>query len=308
MVVGTVIDPELTNQVRVTVVATGLGRPAAAARPASARARDDARDSRAGCRDATVGSRRCAWCAEARCRPATTRRSTSRRCSVSAAVGDGLRPEADAGGSAGYSGVPAASGRLMARATARLRSNARLRLSAALGRSGHGWCAVRLWQRSRSLWRPYGPVLHAAAPCLSGVTAMSNQRMVGQRTLKNSIRATGVGLHTGKKVLMTLRPGRAGLRASCSGAPICRQPVDIRAHAENVGDTMLGTTLGKGEARVSTVEHLLSAFAGLGIDNAIVELQRAGSADHGRQRRSLRVPAAVGGHRGAARGRSASSA
>jgi UDP-3-O-[3-hydroxymyristoyl] N-acetylglucosamine deacetylase len=53
------------------------------------------------------------------------------------------------------------------------------------------------------------------------------------------------------------------------------KPVDIRAHAENVGDTMMGTTLGKGESRVSTVEHLLSAFAGLGIDNAIVEVSAA---------------------------------
>ncbi len=123
--------------------------------------------------------------------------------------------------------------------------------------------------------------------------------MVGQRTLKNTIRATGVGLHTGKKVLMTLRPADP-TRASSSAAPTCRPMVDIRATAENVGDTMLGTTLGKGEARVSTVEHLLSAFAGLGIDNAIVEVSRPRSADHGRQRRPLRVPAAVGGHRGAA--------
>src|SRR6201993_3191065 len=98
--------------------------------------------------------------------------------------------------------------------------------------------------------------------------------MVGQRTLKNSIRATGVGLHTGKKVLMTLRPAAAdsGIVFRRTDLP---QPVDIRAHAENVGDTMLGTTLGKGEARVSTVEHLLSAFAGLGIDNAVVELSAA---------------------------------
>src|SRR3954469_10840200 len=95
--------------------------------------------------------------------------------------------------------------------------------------------------------------------------------MVGQRTLKNSIRATGVGLHTGKKVLMTLRPGApdSGIIFRRTDLP---EIVDIRAHAENVGDTMLGTTLGKGEARVSTVEHLLSAFAGLGIDNAIVEV------------------------------------
>ncbi len=95
--------------------------------------------------------------------------------------------------------------------------------------------------------------------------------MVGQRTLKNSIRATGVGLHTGKKVLMTLRPApaNAGILFRRTDLPA---PAEVRAHAENVGDTMLGTTLGKGEARVSTVEHLLSAFAGLGIDNAVVEV------------------------------------
>ncbi len=95
--------------------------------------------------------------------------------------------------------------------------------------------------------------------------------MVGQRTLKNSIRATGVGLHTGKKVLMTLRPApaNAGIIFRRTDLPA---PAEVRAHAENVGDTMLGTTLCKGAARVSTVEHLLSAFAGLGIDNAVVEL------------------------------------
>ena len=95
--------------------------------------------------------------------------------------------------------------------------------------------------------------------------------MVGQRTLKNSIRATGVGLHTGKKVLMTLKPADpdAGIVFRRTDLP---QPVDIRASADNVGDTTLGTTLGRGTSRVSTVEHLLSAFAGLGIDNAIVEL------------------------------------
>ncbi len=125
--------------------------------------------------------------------------------------------------------------------------------------------------------------------------------MVGQRTLKNSIRATGVGLHTGKKVLMTLRPAAAGHRHCLPPHRSARSRWTSAAHAENVGDTTLGTTLGKGEARVSTVEHLLSAFAGLGIDNAIVELSARRSADHGRQRRSVRVPAAVGGHRGAAR-------
>jgi UDP-3-O-[3-hydroxymyristoyl] N-acetylglucosamine deacetylase len=95
--------------------------------------------------------------------------------------------------------------------------------------------------------------------------------MLGQRTLKNSIRAQGVGLHTGQKVLMTLRPA-----APDTGIVFRRTdldpPVDIRATADNVGDTQLGTTLFNGEARVSTVEHLLSAFAGLGIDNAHVEV------------------------------------
>ena len=95
--------------------------------------------------------------------------------------------------------------------------------------------------------------------------------MLGQRTLKNSIRAQGVGLHTGQKVLMTLRPA-----APDSGIVFRRTdmepPVDIPAKAENVGDTQLGTTLINGNGRVSTVEHLLSAFAGLGIDNAHVEV------------------------------------
>jgi UDP-3-O-[3-hydroxymyristoyl] N-acetylglucosamine deacetylase len=95
--------------------------------------------------------------------------------------------------------------------------------------------------------------------------------MVGQRTLRNSIRASGVGLHTGQKVLMTVRPGAAD-----SGIVFCRTdlpvPARVRARAENVGETTLGTTLIDGNAKVSTVEHLLSAFAGLGIDNALVEV------------------------------------
>jgi UDP-3-O-[3-hydroxymyristoyl] N-acetylglucosamine deacetylase len=95
--------------------------------------------------------------------------------------------------------------------------------------------------------------------------------MLKQRTLKNTIRATGVGLHTGRKVLMALRPGPAN-----SGIVFRRtdldEPVDIPAHGENVGETMLGTTLIMGDVKVSTIEHLMSAFAGLGIDNAVVEL------------------------------------
>lgn len=95
--------------------------------------------------------------------------------------------------------------------------------------------------------------------------------MVGQRTLKNSIRASGVGLHTGKKILMTVRPAAPDTGIVFRRTDLA-EPVDIPAHAFNVGDTMLGTTLVKGDVRVSTVEHLLSAFAGLGIDNACVEV------------------------------------
>jgi len=98
--------------------------------------------------------------------------------------------------------------------------------------------------------------------------------MIKQRTLKNAIRATGVGLHTGQKVYVTLRP------AAVDAGIIFRrvdldQPVDIPAIPENVGDTRLSTTLIKDGVRVSTVEHLLAAFAGLGIDNAYVDLSAA---------------------------------
>jgi len=98
--------------------------------------------------------------------------------------------------------------------------------------------------------------------------------MVGQRTLKNIMRASGVGLHTGKRILMTIRPA-----APDTGIVFRRTdlavPVDLPARAENVGETTLGTSLVKGDTRVSTVEHLLSAFAGLGIDNALVEVTGA---------------------------------
>src|SRR6204780_3632025 len=98
--------------------------------------------------------------------------------------------------------------------------------------------------------------------------------MLGQRTLRNSIRATGVGLHTGKKIMMTLKPAAAN-SGICFRRVDLAQPVDIPARAQNVGDTTLGTSLVHGDARISTVEHLLSAFAGLGIDNACVEVTAA---------------------------------
>ncbi len=98
--------------------------------------------------------------------------------------------------------------------------------------------------------------------------------MIKQRTLKNAIRATGVGLHTGKKVYLTLRPA-----APNSGIVFrridCDPAVEIAAKAENVGDTRLSTSLAKGDVQISTVEHLLSALAGLGIDNAYIDISSA---------------------------------
>ena len=95
--------------------------------------------------------------------------------------------------------------------------------------------------------------------------------MIRQRTLKNTIRATGVGLHSGEKVYLTLKPAPVD-----TGIVFRRTDLDpmveIPARAENVGDTVLSTTLVKDGVKVDTVEHLLSAMAGLGIDNAYIEL------------------------------------
>ncbi len=95
--------------------------------------------------------------------------------------------------------------------------------------------------------------------------------MIRQRTLKNSIRATGVGLHTGQKVVLTLKP------APIDSGVIFRRTdihplIDLQATPHNVGDTRLSTTLEYQGISISTVEHLLSAVAGLGIDNLIVEV------------------------------------
>jgi UDP-3-O-[3-hydroxymyristoyl] N-acetylglucosamine deacetylase len=98
--------------------------------------------------------------------------------------------------------------------------------------------------------------------------------MFGQRTLRTSIRASGVGLHSGAQVVMTVHPAAPnhGIVFRRTDLP---QPVDIPARAENVGATQLGTVLSQGDVRVSTVEHLMSAFAGLGVDNALVEVSAA---------------------------------
>jgi UDP-3-O-[3-hydroxymyristoyl] N-acetylglucosamine deacetylase len=98
--------------------------------------------------------------------------------------------------------------------------------------------------------------------------------MLKQRTLKTLIRATGVGLHTGQKVVMTLRPAQpdTGIVFRRIDTP---QPVDVPANALRVTDTRLCSALEVNGVKVATVEHLMSAFAGLGIDNAYVDLTGA---------------------------------
>ncbi len=98
--------------------------------------------------------------------------------------------------------------------------------------------------------------------------------MLRQRTLKNVIRATGVGLHSGEKVFLTLRP--APVDTGIVFRRVDLDPVvEVPASAELVTETTLCTGLSCGPAKIQTVEHLLSALAGLGIDNIYVELSAA---------------------------------
>jgi UDP-3-O-[3-hydroxymyristoyl] N-acetylglucosamine deacetylase len=98
--------------------------------------------------------------------------------------------------------------------------------------------------------------------------------LIKQRTLKNVIRATGVGLHSGEKVYLTLRPAQPDTGVIFRRVDL-NEPVEIKANAQNVGATLLSTTLEQDGVCVSTVEHLLSAMAGLGIDNAYVDVSAA---------------------------------
>jgi UDP-3-O-[3-hydroxymyristoyl] N-acetylglucosamine deacetylase len=98
--------------------------------------------------------------------------------------------------------------------------------------------------------------------------------MVKQRTLKNSVHATGVGLHTGERVTLTLSPAPANsgiVFRRVDAVPV----VTIRAEANAVHDTRLSTCLEINGTRIATIEHLMSAFAGLGVDNAFVDLTSA---------------------------------
>jgi UDP-3-O-[3-hydroxymyristoyl] N-acetylglucosamine deacetylase len=95
--------------------------------------------------------------------------------------------------------------------------------------------------------------------------------MLRQRTLKSSVTASGVGLHTGKKVRITLRP--AAVDAGIVFRRIdLQEAVDFPARAEMVGETRLSSCLVKGEVRIYTVEHLMSALGGLGVDNAFIDI------------------------------------
>ena len=98
--------------------------------------------------------------------------------------------------------------------------------------------------------------------------------MIKQRTIKNIIRATGVGLHTGEKVYLTLRPAAPNTGVVFRRVDLA-QPVDIKADPYRVGDTRLSSCLERDGVRVSTVEHLMSAIAGLGIDNLYVDVSAA---------------------------------
>ncbi len=94
--------------------------------------------------------------------------------------------------------------------------------------------------------------------------------MLKQRTLSSSITATGVGLHTGKKINLRINPGQPDRGIVFIRTDMASEP--ITASLKNVHDTRLSTTISNGSTSVSTVEHLLSALAGLGIDNATIEL------------------------------------
>jgi len=95
--------------------------------------------------------------------------------------------------------------------------------------------------------------------------------MLAQRTLTNSIKAAGIGLHSGDPISLSLIPAPPNTGIVFRRVDTAAK-VEIPARAENVGDTTLNTTLIKDSISISTVEHLLSAMAGLGIDNAYVEV------------------------------------
>ncbi len=98
--------------------------------------------------------------------------------------------------------------------------------------------------------------------------------MLKQRTLKTIVRATGVGLHGGVKVTIALRPAAPGTGIVFRRVDL-DPPVDLKADPYSVGDTRLASCLLQGEVKIATVEHLMSALAGLGIDNLYIDVDAA---------------------------------
>lgn len=92
-----------------------------------------------------------------------------------------------------------------------------------------------------------------------------------QRTLNQAIDTVGIGLHSGRNVRLVLRPAPANTGIVFRRIDLPNSPT-LPANAEYVGDTRLSSTLARGEVRVGTIEHLMCAFAGLGVDNAYVDL------------------------------------
>src|SRR5690554_4651876 len=95
--------------------------------------------------------------------------------------------------------------------------------------------------------------------------------MFRQRSIQNLVRTTGVGVHSGRRVELTLRPAEANTGIVFHRVDL-PQVVDLPAQADGVGDTRMASVLQQGNVRVSTVQHLMSALAGLGIDNLHVDL------------------------------------
>ena len=95
--------------------------------------------------------------------------------------------------------------------------------------------------------------------------------MLKQRTIKSIVKTVGIGVHSGRKIELTLRPAAPGTGIVFSRVDL-PTPVDIPAAATSIGDTRLASVLQKDGVRVSTVEHLMSACAGLGIDNLYVDV------------------------------------
>ena len=260
VIVGTVIDEAMGDQLRVTMIATGLGgveqavkRPpklevfeTASGAHGHRRHRHDACETidydeldqpavmrQAGAQPAVVAS------------AGVRRRRTSRRSCASRRTDGGRARGADA--------------------QSRRSSPERLRRLATM--------------------RRLTPLSRREQPCSSSARS------------RTPISTTGVGLHTGARSSSTLRPARrdTGIVFHRIDLP---QPVAIPAHArERRRHAPVVDAARSDGASVSTVEHLMSALAGLGIDNLHVDVAGPGAADHGRQRRPVRVPAAVGGHR-----------